>query len=187
MTEAALHRIGKMWVSIMKKKIKQSKKIASGFLLDSISYTVTNDSDGDPVLEIQYADYWKYVNEGRKKRGEDRPISAENGAVPIPALLEWISIKKIRGVKRGKGGGAGRISNLSLAFAIRSSIWKYGIKPANFFDRSMTSLESMLDPTKIPPGTPPELRQELEKIFIDATQDINIIVENMIDKELSKK
>jgi hypothetical protein len=177
MTEAALHRIGKMWVSIMKRKIRTSRAIASGFLLESIGYTVKRDSDGDPILEIQYADYWKYVNDGRKKRGEDRPITAANGAVPIPALKLWVE-------QKGIGGGE---DSLSLAFAIRASIWKYGIRPRNFYDRSITTLESMLDPTRIPAGTPPELRQELEKIFIDATQDINIIVENMIDKELSKK
>jgi hypothetical protein len=182
MTEAALHRIGKMWVTIMKKKIKQSKKIASGFLYNSIAYSVIEDGKGGFQLEIQYADYWKYVNDGREAKGEERPISAENGAVPIPALKKWIGIKKIKG--RDKEGKF--ISNTSLAFAIRASIWRYGIKPANFFDRSITSLESMLDPTKIPPSTPPELKAELEKIFIDAADDINIIVENMITKELSK-
>lgn len=182
MTEAALNRIGKLWVSIMRKKIKQSKKIASGNLYDSIGYSVTRDADGSPILEITYADYWTYVNDGRRARGEDRPIEASNGAVPIPALLEWISIKGIRG--RNERGRF--ISNLSLAFAIRASIWKYGIKPANLFDRSIKSLENMLDPTKIPAGTPPELRAELEKIFIDVAEDINIIVENMITKELSK-
>lgn len=186
MTEAALDRIGKTWVKIMKQKIRSSKKVASGDLLNSIGYRVTRDSDGDPILEISYLDYWKYVNDGRKARGDDRPISANNGAVPIPALLKWISIKGIRGVKRGKGKGAGRISNLSLAFAIRASIWKYGIKPANLFDKSIDKLESMLDPTRIPPGTPPELRTELERIFIDAAEDINIIIENMINKELQK-
>lgn len=182
MTEAALDRIGKTWVKIMKQKIRSSKKVASGDLLNSIDYRVTRDSDGDPILEISYLDYWKYVNDGRKARGDDRPISAANGAVPIPALMKWISIKGIRG--RNKKGRF--ISNLSLAFAIRSSIWKYGIKPANLFDKSIDKLESMLDPTRIPAGTPPELRTELERIFIDAAEDINIIIENMINKELQK-
>ena len=182
MTEAALHRIGKMWVSIMKKKIRNSKKIATGNLLNSISYTVVTASDGEPILQINYADYWKYVNQGRKKRNNQRPITAENGAVPIPALMEWISIKGIRGRdKKGKF-----MDTTKLAFAIRASIWRYGIKPANFFDRSVTTLESMLNPTKIPTGTPPELRAELERIFEAARQDINIIIDNMITKELSK-
>jgi len=181
MTEQALDRIGKTWVNIMKRKIQEKGKVASGFLLNSIDYKVTSDENG-PILEIQYADYWKWVNDGRRPRGEDRPIEAENGAVPIPALLKWIKIKGIRG--RDKKGRFTK--NLSLAFAIRAKIWRYGIKPANLFDASIETLESMLDPAQIPAGVPAELRQELENIFISAAEDINVIIENMIDKEISK-
>lgn len=181
MTEQALNRVGEMWVKIMKQKIKEKGKVASGFLLNSIDYRVIRDDSG-PILEIQYADYWKYVNDGRKARGDDRPISADNGAVPIPALLKWIKIKGLRG--RNKKGRF--TTNLSLAFAIRAKIWKFGIKPANFFDASIETLESMLDPAQIPAGVPAELRQELQNIFISAAEDINVIIENMIDKEISK-
>lgn len=182
MTEAALHKIGKLWVSIMKNKIKQSKKVASGFLLNSIGYKVIIDTDGEPILEISYADYFKYVNQGRKARGNDRPISAANGAVPIPALLDWIKIKGIQ----PKGTQGKPSTPLSLAFAIRASIWKKGIKPTNIYDKSLTRLEDMLDPTRISTATPPELRMELESIYAAAREDINIIVENMIDRELKK-
>lgn len=182
MTELALHRLGKMWVSIMKRKIRTSRAIASGFLLDSIKYSITRDADGDPVLQIQYADYWKYVNKGRKARGSDRPISPDNkapgkpGAVPIPALRLWIEEKGIGGAE----------NSLSLAFAIRASIWKKGIRPRNFFDRSVTTLEGLLDPSRLPSGTPPELRQEMTRIFQAAAEDINIILDKMIKKEISR-
>jgi len=187
MTEAALNRIGKLWVKIVKDKIRRQKKIATGFLLDSIKYQVIPDADGEPILSVEYADYYKYVNRGRKARGSDRPIEASNGAVPIPALTQWIKIKGIKGRdKKGKF-----ISNLSLAFAIRASIWKKGIKPFGkpptlFFDPSLDKLEQMLNPVKIPAGTPDELRRELEQIFVAASEDINIIVENMITKSISK-
>lgn len=182
MTELALHRLGKMWVSIMKKKIRTSRSIASGFLLNSISYSIVRDGDGELMLQITYADYWKYLNRGRKARGKDRPIAFDNkgpgkpGAVPIPALRLWIE-------EKGLGDGE---NSLSLAFAIRASIWKKGIRPRRFFDRSVTTLESMLNPTNIPSGTPPELRAELERIFEAAGEDINIILDKMIKKELSR-
>lgn len=182
MTEAALNKLGKMWVSIMKRKIKQSKKIASGNLYNSISYKVIKDSDGEPIIEISYADYFKYVNQGRKAKGSARPITAANGAVPIPALLGWIKLKGLNG--QNERGDA--IPDLSLAFAIRANIWKYGIKPADIYDKSLETLESMLDPTKISKSTPSELKQELQKIYEAAAEDINIIVENMIEKELKK-
>lgn len=191
MTEAALHRIGKLWVKIVKEKIRNKKKIASRFLIDSIKYEVITASDGEPILSVQYADYYKYVNRGRRPRGNDRPITAENGAVPIgikkPGLLQWIQIKGLRGRdKKGKF-----MSNLSLAYAIRASIWKKGIKPFGkqptlFFDPALDKLEKMLDPTNIPAGTPAELRRELEEIFVAATEDINIVIENMITTSISK-
>jgi hypothetical protein len=182
MTELALHRLGKMWVSIMKRKIRTSKSVASGFLLNSIGYSIVKDTDGEPMIQITYADYWQYLNKGRKARGNDRPISAYNkgggkpGAVPIPALKLWVQQK----------GLANADESLSLAFAIRASIWKKGIRPRNFFDRSVTTLEGMLNPTKIPSGVPPELRAELLRIFEAAGQDINIILDRMIKKELSR-
>jgi hypothetical protein len=39
---------------------------------------------------------------------------------------------------------------------------------------------------RLPAGTPPELRQELERVFEAAREDINIILDKMIKKELSK-
>jgi hypothetical protein len=44
----------------------------------------------------------------------------------------------------------------------------------------------MLNPNKLPAGTPPELRAELENIFEAAGEDINIILDRMIKKELSR-
>ena len=113
MTALALDRIGRTWVKVMKDKIKQKNKVASGNLLNSISYKIVM-LDGKPTLEITYADYIHYVNDGRRARGEEGPIKAENGAVPIRALVKWIKQKKLGGAKQ-----RGRTSKntLSLAFA----------------------------------------------------------------------
>ena len=51
MTTAALDRIGKIWVREMKKNIRREKKVASGYLLNSIGYklgmiyAISNDFD----------------------------------------------------------------------------------------------------------------------------------------------
>lgn len=178
MTYSALDRIGKLWVKIMKQKIRKSGKVASGELLESIDYRVIPDGENGFLLEIQFADYFKFVNEGRRKGLGPK---ASQGGVPIPALTEWISQKKLKG--RDKKGRF--ITNLSLAFAIRYSIYKYGIKPTNIYDRSLDSLMTMLNPAKIPASTPPELRDELERIFDAAREDINVIIENMITEEIT--
>jgi len=183
MTTQALTRIGQIWKRELKKRINEAGKVASGALIDSIDFKVVQTKTG-AKLEIAYLDYLENVNQGRRPRGNARPIKAQNGAVPIPALEDWIKLKGLKG-KRKKGGGS--LPTLSLAFAIRASIWKRGIKPANIYDQTLKSVGDMLNPLAIPPNTPEPLRIELQRIFIDMQEDANILVENMIDKIIPSK
>lgn len=178
MTTEALTRIGIIWKREMKKRINEAGKVASGALIDSIDFKVVQTKNG-AKLEIAYLDYLEYVNQGRKPRGTDRPITAANGAVPIPALEGWIKLKGLRGRNKRTGKP---LPSLSLAFAIRASIWKRGIKPANIFDATLKSVGDMINPLNIPPNTPEPLRLELQRIFISMQDDVNVLVENMIDK-----
>lgn len=66
-------------------------------------------------FEMWANDYYDYVDRGRK---------AGIRKVPIDALLNWISKKRIKG-RSAKGRF---ISNNQLAFAIQTSIFKVGIK-----------------------------------------------------------
>ena len=152
----------------------QGDKIASGTLYDSIQGDVEIDADGNPVAVLYYADYFKYVNRGRKARGDERPITADNGAVPIPALLEWIKIRGIRG--RNKKGKF--IPNLSLAFAIRTNIFKYGIRKTNIYDIGIENLEDMF--SNFPNNLPESLRDEGAELFRSIADDIN----NYFDKQI---
>jgi hypothetical protein len=147
----------------------QGDKIASGTLYDSIQGSVEIDADGNPVAVLSYADYFKYVNKGRKK---------EVKKVPIPSLLEWIKIRGIRGVKRGKGKGAGGITNLSLAFAIRESIYKYGIRKTNIYTKGVEDLEEIF--SNFPNNLPDSLRDEGAELFRSIAEDIN----NYFDKQI---
>lgn len=181
LTEKALKLVLDEFVKYLKSSIAQKRypygnpqrgqgdKIASGTLYDSIQGDVEMDADGNPVAVLYYADYFKYVNKGRKK---------EVKKVPIPSLLEWIKIRGIRGAKRGKGKGAGRISNLSLAFAIRESIYKYGIRKTNIYDIGIENLEDMF--SNFPNNLPENLRDEGSELFRSIAEDIN----NYFDKQI---
>ena len=144
----------------------QGDKIASGTLYDSIQGDVEIDADGNPVAVLYYADYFKYVNKGRKKEVKNR--------VPIPALLEWIKIRGIRG--RNKKGKF--IPNLSLAFAIRTNIFKYGIRKTNIYDIGIENLEDMF--SNFPNNLPESLRDEGAELFRSIADDIN----NYFDKQI---
>ena len=103
-----------------------SNKIASKKLYDSIKVNAVKKS-GMFVLQVIMIEYGQYVQAGRKPG---------NGYVPIKSLLEWIKDRKLKG--RNKQGQY--ISNESFAFAIRSNIRKFGVKPAPFIDISMEKI-----------------------------------------------
>jgi hypothetical protein len=143
----------------------QGDKIASGRLYDSIQGSVEIDADGNPVAVLSYADYFKYVNKGRKK---------EVKKVPIPSLLEWIKIRGIRG--RNKKGKF--IPNLSLAFAIQTNIFKYGIRKTNIYTKGVEDLEEIF--SNFPNNLPENLRDEGAELFRSIAEDIN----NYFDKQI---
>ena len=100
LSEEALGILGKKMVDYLKARIaaknypygppgstKKSNKIATGSLYDSINSSVEIDSSGAPVLLLQYNDYFKYVNRGRRIKVK---------RVPLDVLKEWINVRGIR-------------------------------------------------------------------------------------------
>ena len=185
LTEEALQKLGTLFVKMMKEKIKEKiypyapgynnkgtyyrdgDKYASGNLYNSLTATVMPNGD-DFELVITYADYFKYVNEGR------RP---ERKRVPLTALREWIKIRGIKG--RNKKGRF--ISNLSMAFAVQTNIYKYGIRPADIYDKGLDSLEAIFQ------NPPPELQQAYTDLYAAIENDIvNFVDANIVSKEIEK-
>lgn len=175
LTEQALNDFGKLFVDYMKRRIQQKiypygnpergkgNKVASGNLLNSLTYSVEATTQGG-VLKITYADYFKNVNMGRRPRVK---------RVPLNVLLKWIKIKKIRGRdKRGRF-----IKDLSLAWAVQTNIFKYGIRPTYIYDKTLDSIEDLFD------NPPPEIEAELNDLFDAIEGDINNLLENMVEEE----
>jgi hypothetical protein len=145
-------------------------KVASGSLYNSIRGSVEIGTDGLPYAVIDYNDYLQYVQRGRP---------AQIKRVPISALLQWISIKGLKG--RDKKGRF--IPNLSLAFAIQTNIYKYGIRPANIYDRGFDDLEDLF--TNFPNNLPLELQAEAEELFEAVADDIvNKFLEQTLEVQI---
>jgi hypothetical protein len=179
----ALEALGKMFVEMMKKKIQQKmypygnpkrgvgNKVASGKLLNSLSSKLVGGTGGQPgYLEVTYANYFEYVNGGRRKGVKK---------VPIQSLLDWI---KIRGIKprqinnpnksqRGRFAKRGKGWELRLAFAIQKNIFKYGIRPANIYDKTLESLDEVFT------NPPPELMQAYNELYGAIEQDVYNLIE----------
>jgi hypothetical protein len=124
-----------------------SNKIASSSLYNSVEVKQT----GNDTLEVLMNPYWKYVQSGvvggkfksRKgiKRGPNKG-GGENDSPFIMALRKWIKDRKLKGRdKRGRF-----ITDRSLAFAIRTNIFKFGIQPSNFLD---VAIENIMDDKRI--------------------------------------
>lgn len=181
LTEEALQVLINKFVENIKKQIATAQfpyghpakgvgdKIATGRLYDSIQGNVEIGADGNPYAVLYYADYFPYVNRGRRK---------ELKRVPLSALLEWIKVKGIKG-KNKKGRF---IKNLNLAFAIQANIYKYGIRPANIYDKGLDGVEDLFD--DFPNNLPPEMIAVGEKLFEAVAKDINLFIEKTLEAEL---
>lgn len=103
-------------------------KVASGRLRDSIDVKVSQNR-GKSVIDVYMEDYGQFVQSGR--------LPGKKG-VPISAIEEWIKSRGLLG--RNKKGRF--ITRRSFAFAIQTNIKKFGIRPSNFIDKSLETLES---------------------------------------------
>jgi hypothetical protein len=180
LTERALNKFGELFTQYLKDSIEKKQfpygnpqrglgdKVASGRLLNSISYDVEIDTNGDPTLVLSYIDYFENVNFGRRK---------EKKRVPINAILDWIKVRGLQG--RNKKGQF--IPRLSFAFAIQTNIYKFGIRPSNIYDKG---LDGLLDFVENPP---PGLGDEWQDVFDMIAEDVNVFLEKTINIELPSK
>ena len=104
-------------VNDLKTSLSRKGKKASGNLYDSINVEVKL-LGNDYNLVVKMADYWNYVDKGRKP-GKQPPISS---------IVKWIRNKP-------SFGGLGNKKPESVAFGIAKKIGKFGIKPTNFYTK----------------------------------------------------
>ena len=180
LTERALNKFGELFTQYLKEEIEKRQypygnpqrglgdKVACGKLLDSISYDVEVDTNGDPMLVLSYIDYFQNVNWGRRK---------EKKRVPVSAILDWI---KCRGL-RGRNTRGQFIPSLSFAFAIQTNIYKFGIRPANIYDKGLDGLLDFVD------NPPPGLADEWQDVYDMIAEDVNVFIEKTINIELPSK
>ena len=176
LSEIELQRLGTLFINFFKQKLQEKiypygnpqrgvgDKVATGQLLNSLTATVVPKQNGGFELLITYMDYFQNVNFGRRPG---------RGLVPIPALLDWIKVRKIRGRKaNGKF-----MSNLSLAFAIRQNIYKFGIRPTNIYDKAYDSFEALLE------NPPEEFQDEYNALYDAIGNDVENFIEQTVNKE----
>ena len=112
------NEFGKDYVKIMVAMLRGNKpypKVASGSLVNSINYRLQDTANGINVILLAN-DYLKYVDQGRKP----------GTYPPIQAIQRWVTIK---GLPK------------EAAWAIRTNIFKFGIKPTRVIDKTKRAIE----------------------------------------------
>ena len=130
----AIDKLGKEYVFELTQQLLEAGSVASGKLINSLSYEVIEILNGI-YINLKHEDYLINVDKGRRPGAKPPPLSA---------ILPWIKQKGIVGRdKKGKF-----ITNRSLAFIISRGISKNGIKPTNVIrkakERLMTNKVELL-------------------------------------------
>jgi hypothetical protein len=139
-----LDRLGKDSVDFLKNILLRNGKVASGDLINSISYEVIQESNGF-ILRILANDTFTYVDEGR------RPGKMP----PVKPIVSWIKQKKIK---------FGNLSDNSMGFIIARSIGEKGIKPMRLKKQLLDDFLTNKDKLLLA-ATEKDVEKALEQLF----------------------
>ena len=125
-TMKALNDFGDFIITNYKSQL-EAEQMNNGELYRTISYSVSTVSSGW-VISISLADYWKYIENGRRAGAKMPPVSA---------IENWINVKQIVPHSMTLKSGKTVIPTIpQLSFLIARSIGRRGIPPKPLFKNS---------------------------------------------------
>lgn len=116
-SDIKLKQFGKDYVDILTKYLIQSRKKSTGRLLNSINSNITKEAEQINII-IKSDDYLEFVDKGRKP----------GSYPPISKITQWARVKGI---------------SPNAVFPIARKIFKFGIKPTNVIDKTITTITSL--------------------------------------------
>ena len=124
-TMKALRDFGKFIITNYKSQL-EAEKMNNGELYRNIKYSVSTGTGGW-VISVSLADYWKYIEYGR------RPGKMP----PLEVIEKWIDVKEIKPHSMTLKSGKTVIPTPpKLPFLIARSIGRRGIAPKPLFQKS---------------------------------------------------
>ena len=125
-TMKALNDFGKFIITNYKSQL-EAEQMNNGELYRTISYSVSTGTGGW-VISVSLADYWKYIENGRRAGAKMPPVSA---------IKNWIKVKQIIPHSMTLKSGKTVIPTIpQLSFLIARSIGRRGIPPKPLFKKS---------------------------------------------------
>lgn len=148
-----LNDFGRELTDKYKSNIIKDDAVASGELLDSVRY-IFNKKNTSFEISMEMAEYWKYVESGRKS-GRFPPISA---------IREWVRVKPV--IPRPYNGKLP--TENQLAFLIARSIAENGIKPRPIFKDSLNDVMKDFE-SGLEDAFTKDVENEMDKIIVILT------------------
>ena len=125
-TMKALNDFGNFIITNYKRQL-EAEQMNNGELYRTISYSVSTVSSGW-VISVSLAEYWKYIENGRRAGAKMPPVSA---------IENWIKVKQIIPHSMTLKSGKTVIPTITqLSFLIARSIGQRGIPPKPLFKKS---------------------------------------------------
>lgn len=126
-TQAVLEEYGQRVIEAYKRQLHSRGKPASGKLANEVTYKVKKAGTMISVV-LNLADYWIYVEKGRKAGGKFPPLGA---------IRKWIEVKPI--IPRPDDNG--RVPTIpQLTYLIGRKIAEQGIPPTNALSLSVEAV-----------------------------------------------
>lgn len=117
LTRKYMTEYGQSVIGEMKTRLTNAGKEATGNLHKSLKFR-TQETEDEFLISFYMADYGVYVDKGVKPQPQYLTGKGTGKSKFIAALKKWCRVKGIP---------------QNAAFPIRRNIWKFGIKPTNFF------------------------------------------------------
>ena len=125
-TMKALNDFGNFIITNYKSQL-EAEQMNNGELYRTISYSVSTVNYGW-VISVSLADYWKYIENGRRAGAKMPPVSA---------IENWINVKQIVPHSMTLKSGKTVVPTIpQLSFLIARSIGQRGIPPKPLFKNS---------------------------------------------------
>ena len=125
-TMKALNDFGNFIITNYKSQL-EAEQMNNGELYRTISYSVSTVSSGW-VISVSLAEYWKYIENGRRAGAKMPPVSA---------IENWIKVKQIIPHSMTLKSGKTVVPTIpQLSFLIARSIGQRGIPPKPLFKKS---------------------------------------------------
>lgn len=150
-----LNTFADVFIQNARDNLQADGSIATGELYDSFEKIIEIGEDYYSV-KISLADYWQYVNNGRKP----------GKFPPPPAIRNWIEVKPVNPYPLSNGKTP---SIEQLTFLIGRKIANEGIEPTNFFDEAKEQV----------------IREFEERIAYAIEEDVGNYILELVDERLS--